>query len=71
MKELKNAFLSEIYKLRHLSIVWITFVAFAMIPIMGGVIMFLIQNPELIPKSSILSIKISMLSTPVNWGSYL
>jgi len=71
MKELKNAFLSEIYKLRHLSIVWITFVAFAMVPIMGGVIMFLIQNPGLIPKSSILNIKTSMLSTPVNWGSYL
>jgi ABC-type transport system involved in multi-copper enzyme maturation permease subunit len=70
MNELKRSFITELLKLKHLSIVWITFVAFAMIPIMGGVIMFLIQNPELIPKSSILSIKISMLSTPVNWGSY-
>jgi ABC-2 type transport system permease protein len=71
MNELKRAFLSELLKLKHLSILWITFVAFALIPIMGGVIMFLIQNPELIPKSSILSIKISMLSTPVNLVSYL
>jgi len=71
MNELKRAFITELLKLKHLSIVWITFVAFAMIPIMGGVIMFFIQNPELVPKSSILSIKISMLSTPVNWGSYL
>jgi ABC-2 type transport system permease protein len=71
MNELKRAFLSELLKLKHLSILWITFVAFALIPIMGGVITFLIQNPELIPKSSILSIKISMLSTPVNLVSYL
>ena len=71
MNELKRAFLSELLKLKHLSILWITFIAFALIPIMGGVITFLIQNPELIPKSSILSIKISMLSTPVNLVSYL
>jgi ABC-2 type transport system permease protein len=71
MNELKRAFLSELLKLKHLSILWITFIAFALIPIMGGVITFLIQNPELIPKSSILSIKISMLSTPINWVSYL
>ena len=71
MNELKRAFITELLKLKHLSIVWITFIAFAMIPIMGGVIMFLIQNPELVPKSSILSIKISVLSTPVNWASYL
>jgi ABC-type transport system involved in multi-copper enzyme maturation permease subunit len=71
MSDLKRAFLSELLKLRHLNILWITFAAFALIPVMGGVIMFLIQNPELIPKSSILSVKISMLSTPVNFDSYL
>ena len=71
MTDQKRAFIAELLKLKHLSIVWITFVAFAMIPIMGGVMMFLIKNPELVPKSSILSIKVSMLSTPVNWGSYL
>ena len=71
MNELKRAFLSELLKLKHLSILWITFIAFALVPIMGGVIMFLIQNPELIPKSSILSIKISMVSAPINLVSYL
>ncbi len=71
MNDLKRAFLSELLKLRHISILWITFVAFALIPVMGGVIMFLIQNPELIPQSSILSIKVAMLSTPVNLVSYL
>jgi len=71
MNELKRAFLSELLKLKHLSILWITFIAFALVPIMGGVITFLIQNPELIPKSSILSIKISMVSAPINLVSYL
>lgn len=71
MNELKSAFLSELLKLKHLSILWITFIAFALVPIMGGVITFLIQNPELIPKSSILSIKISMVSAPINLVSYL
>ena len=71
MSELKRALSSELLKLKHMSILWITFAAFALIPVMGGVIMFLIQNPGLIPKSSILSVKISMLSTPVNLDSYL
>lgn len=71
MNPFKCAFRAEIIKLKHLWIVWLTFMAFALIPIMGGIMMFLIQHPELIPKTSILSIKTAMLTTPVNWESYL
>lgn len=71
MNKLKGAVIAELLKLKHLRIVWITFVAFAYGPIIGGLITFLIQNPELIPKSGILSTRISTLASSVNWGSYL
>jgi len=70
MNELKRAFLSECLKLKHLNMIWITFIAFSLGPIFGGLLMFLLQNPELVPKSGIISTKISILSTLVGWGAY-
>jgi len=70
MNELKKAFSSELLKLKNLNIVWITFIAFSLGPFFGGLIMYLLQNPELVPKSGIISTKISILSTMVNWGAY-
>lgn len=70
MNELKRAFLSECLKLKHLNMIWITFIAFSLGPIFGGLLMFLLQNPELVPKSGIISTKLSILSTLVGWGAY-
>ncbi len=61
----------ELKKLKRSINVWIVFIGYALVPVMGGVIMYLIRNPNLIPKSSILSVKVSMLSIPVDWVSYL
>lgn len=61
----------ELKKLKRSIIVWIVFIGYALVPVMGGAIMYLLQHPNLIPKSSILSVKTSMLSIPVDWVSYL
>lgn len=61
----------ELKKLKRSVIVWLVFMGYALVPIMGGIMMYLIQHPNLIPKSSILSVKASMLSIPVDWNSYL
>lgn len=71
MKDLFIAILIELKKLKRSIIIWIIFIGFALIPIMGGLMMYLIKNPDLIPATSVLKIKISMLSTPVDWNSYL
>ena len=70
MNELKRAFSSECLKIKHLNMFFITFIVFSLGPIFGGLIMFLFQNPELVPKSGIISTKLSILSTLVSWGAY-
>lgn len=70
MEDLKRAVVTELLKLKHLNIVWITFFAFALGPFFGGLIMFLLKNPELIPKSGILNTKMAILADSVNWNAY-
>lgn len=71
MSEILIGTIVELKKLRRSTIVLIVFIGYALVPIMGGIMMYLIQHPNLIPKSSILSIKSSMLSVPIDWVSYL
>lgn len=71
MRDLFMAILIELKKLKRSIIVWIIFIGFALISIMGGLMMYLIKNPDLIPATSMLKIKASMLSTLVDWNSYL
>jgi len=70
MKDLIKALLAEFIKLKRNLILWLVWGAFSLVPIMGGVIMYLIKHPDIIPKTSILSMKLSLLSTPVNWYYY-
>jgi len=71
MRDILIAAVVELKKLKRSIIVWIVFIGYALIPVMGGIMMYLIKNPNLIPDSSILKIKASMLTTPVDWVSYL
>ncbi|BCS81522.1 ABC transporter permease [Anaerocellum diazotrophicum] len=71
MADILIATIVELKKLKRSIFVWIVFMVYALVPIMGGVIMYLIENPNLIPESSILRIKTSTLSIPVDWVSYL
>ncbi len=71
MKDLFTATIIEFKKLKRSTIILIVFLVFSFIPLIGGIFMYLLKNPNLIPDTSILKIKVSMLSTPVDWSSYL
>jgi ABC-2 type transport system permease protein len=71
MFDILTGIIVELKKLKRSKIVWIVFIGYAYVPIMGGIMMYLIQHPNLIPKTSVLSVKTSMLSIPVDWISYL
>lgn len=66
-----NAFLAETNKIRHSRIVWVTFVAFSIGPLMGGLIMVLLSHPDTFGQSGVLQAKAQMMSFTVDLNSYL
>lgn len=62
---------AELQKIKHSKIVWVTFVAFALGPIMGGLIMIILSDPHMIQESGMLSNKARMMSFSVDFNSYL
>lgn len=66
----QRALWAELMKLRHASILWTTFIAFALGPIMGGVLLFLMQHSESIGQSGMLKMKTEMMDFKADWNSY-
>lgn len=66
-----NILKAEILKNRHSRIVWVTFVAFALAPIMGGVFIIILKNPHLIAKAGILQSKAAVANFNSDWRSYI
>lgn len=66
-----NACIAELLKNRRSRITWAAFVAFALAPLMGGVFMLIMKNPEAVAQSSMLKSKADMVSFQANWPSYL
>lgn len=66
-----DAIKAEILKNKHSPIHWISFVAFALAPIFGGIIMFLIRSRGLDGLSGALRAKSEVLSIAADWPSYL
>lgn len=66
-----NALLAELKKQKHSSIVWVTFAAFALAPIMGGLFMLIAQHPDRIAQNGMLRQKAEMMSFAADWNSYL
>ena len=71
MKYRTQPLAAEWLKIKHSRIVWATFLAFALAPIMGGVFMIILGNPELAEKSSALNSKAEVMSIVANWDSFL
>ena len=63
--------IAEILKTRHTKITWITFLAFTIGPIMGGLFMFIAQHPEAVKESSLIKNKAALLAFTADWNSYL
>ncbi len=65
-----QALKAELLKNRYSAILWITFIAFALAPIMGGVFMLIMRNPDALAKAGGLSAKVQVLNFTADWHSY-
>jgi len=71
MKQQWRAFIAEILKNRHSRITWVTFIAFSLAPLFGGVFMFLMKDNGSEGLSGAFKAKAVLLSFEANWNSYL
>lgn len=71
MKQQWQAFIAEILKNRHSRITWVTFIAFSLAPIFGGVFMFLMKGNGYEGLSGGFKSKAVLMSFEANWNSYL
>lgn len=71
MKEQLRAFQGEIIKNRHSPIVWITFVAFSLAPLFGGVFMLLMKGEGSESLSGSFKAKAVLMGIESNWASFL
>ncbi len=71
MKQQLQAFRAEILKNRHSRITWVTFIAFSLAPVFGGVFMLLMHGNGYEGLSGAFKSKAVLLSFEANWDSYL
>lgn len=71
MKQQWKAIIAEILKNRHSRITWVTFIAFSLAPLFGGVFMFLMKDNGADGLSGAFKAKAVLLSFEANWNSYL
>lgn len=71
MKQQIQAISAEFIKNKHCHIRWITFIAFALAPIFGGMFMILMKDAGYEGLSGALKSKAIMFSFEANWGSFL
>ncbi|MCB0504616.1 MAG: ABC transporter permease [Cyclobacteriaceae bacterium] len=63
------SFRAELIKLKHSPFVWVSFIAFALGPIMGGIILYVLGSGNMDP-SSMLSQKAQMMDFKLNWDGF-
>lgn len=71
MQQQWQAFIAEILKNRHSRITWVTFIAFSLAPLFGGVFMFLMKCNGYEGLSGAFKSKAVLMSFEANWKSYL
>ncbi len=71
MSQLVKSVWVEWYKVKKSAIVWVTIIAFALGPVMGGLIMFMLGHTDQALQGSVLIEKARMMSFEVNWPSFL
>lgn len=62
---------AEFLKCKNSNVVWLTFFAFALAPIMGGFFILILRQPELMNNGSALSQKAAALGFAANTKSYI
>ncbi|MEZ4905427.1 MAG: ABC transporter permease [Spirosomataceae bacterium] len=62
---------AEFLKNKYSDILWVTFIAFGLAPLMGGTFILIIQDPEAMAKAGGLAAKAKAMNFEANWPSYL
>lgn len=70
MKQQIQALQAELIKIKHSKIIWATFIAFALAPIMGAVFILIVQDSEALEKAGGLAAKAKAMNFEANWKSY-
>jgi len=70
MKQQVLAFQAELLKNKYSNILWTTFIAFALAPVMGGIFIVMVQHPEAMTKAGGLAAKANAMAFAANWPSY-
>jgi len=69
MSNLWVAFWAENMKVRKSKMIWMTFAAFTVAPLMAGFFMFILKNPDLAERSGLVGDKAPLLGE-ANWPAY-
>jgi len=70
MKNISLALWAEYLKVRKSRILWITLALFAFIPIMMGLMIYIVRHPELSAKLGIISVKANLFGA-ADWQAFL
>jgi len=60
---------AELLKSKHSIIILISFIAFAIVPIMGGIFMLIMQDPQAMAHANLLNTKMEMLNLTADWNA--
>jgi ABC-2 type transport system permease protein len=71
MKQQIQALNAEFIKIKYSTILLVTFIAFGLAPIMGGVFIQIVQNPEALAKAGGIATKAKAMNFEGSWTSYL
>jgi ABC-type transport system involved in multi-copper enzyme maturation permease subunit len=71
MKGQIQALKAELIKSKYAHIIWVTFIAFGLAPIMGGVFMLIMRDPDAMAKAGGLHAKAQLMNFDADWSAYL
>ena len=71
MKQQIQAMRAEFIKNKYSNILWTTLIAFGIAPVMGGVFILIVQDPDALAKAGGLALKAQAMNFKGNWNSYL
>lgn len=62
--------LTEFLKLRHAKITWLTWLAFSVMPLAGGLFVWIVKDPERAARLGLLGTKARFVGLAADWPSY-
>ncbi len=69
MNQMRKLISTELLKSRKSKVIWITFISFTLLPIMGGFFMFVLKHPDFAKTSGLLGAK-AQLAGSADWPSF-